>query len=48
MDVKSSFLHVDLIEEIYMEQPLGFVQDINSVQSEKIFVWLEIGTLGMV
>lgn len=27
MDVKSSLLHRDLNEEIYMEQPQGFVQD---------------------
>lgn len=27
MDVKSAFLHGDLTKEIYMEQPLGFVQD---------------------
>jgi hypothetical protein len=25
MDVKSAFLHADLFEEIFMEQPLGFV-----------------------
>ena len=28
MDVKSAFLHGDVHEEIYMEQPQGFVQDL--------------------
>jgi hypothetical protein len=31
MDVKSAFLHGDLSEEIFMEQPLGFVTDSNLV-----------------
>jgi hypothetical protein len=27
MEVKNTFLHDDLFEEIYMEQPQGFMQD---------------------
>jgi hypothetical protein len=27
MDMKNAFLHNDLFEEIYMEQPHGFMQD---------------------
>ena len=27
MDVKNAFLHSDLYDEIYMEQPQGFIQD---------------------
>ena len=31
MDFKSSFLHGDLYEEIYMDQPLNFIQDDSSL-----------------
>ena len=33
MDVKSVFLHGDLHEEIYMEQPLGFIKKYSSLVS---------------
>jgi hypothetical protein len=31
MDVKSTFFHGDLQEEIYMEQPLGYVKNDSSL-----------------
>ena len=34
MDVKSTFLHGDLHEEIYMEQPTGFIQTYSSFVCE--------------
>ena len=29
LDVKTTFLHVDLKEEIYMDQPKGFVTSVS-------------------
>jgi hypothetical protein len=37
MDVKSSFLHGDLYEEIFMELPFGFVTNSNLVCRLKNF-----------
>eukprot|EP00253_Pinus_taeda_P018033 PITA_18033 len=42
MDVKSAFLHVDLHEEIYMEQPIGFIQTDSS-----LVCWLKKSLYGL-
>ena len=39
MDVKNSFLHGDLFEEIYMEQPHGFMQDSSLVCRLKKYIY---------
>eukprot|EP00253_Pinus_taeda_P006051 PITA_06051 len=39
MDVKNAFLHGDLSEEIYMEQPHGFIQDSSLVCRQKKYLY---------
>eukprot|EP00253_Pinus_taeda_P015191 PITA_15191 len=39
MDVKNAFLHKDLSEEIYMEQPHGFIQDSSLVYKLKKYLY---------
>ena len=42
MDIKNAFLHGDFQEEVYMEQPLGYVHAVHCLQVEESLVWLEV------
>jgi hypothetical protein len=49
MDVKSDFLHGDLSEEIFMEQPPGFVTDSNLVcRLQEVSLWFEASSQSLV
>jgi hypothetical protein len=51
MDVKTTFLHGDLEEEIYMKQPKGFVVKGNKelvCKQKKIHVWVKAITKDVV
>ena len=50
MDVKSTFLNGSLEEEIYVEQPTGFVEKRRrreGLQLEKSFLWAQTSTKSM-
>ena len=49
MDVKSTFLHRDLQEEIYMKQLEGYISDPTlGLQIKEIFVWFKTNPKSMV
>ena len=51
MDLKTTFFHEDLDEEIYIQQPEGFVEKgkVNLVcPLKKSFVWIETSSMPIV
>ena len=51
MDVKTTFLHDGLKEELYMEQPKHYIKKVKSVTSlllKKFFLWSKIMSYNVV